>query len=303
MNPELNNPEQSALGKKSAYISEYTPQLLFPIPRQLKRNEIGIDNTNLPFYGVDIWNHYEVSWLNLKGKPQVALATIEIPATSPNIIESKSMKLYFNGFNNYKLKNKEELTAIIVQDLSNAVGIIPGHLQESIEAPFSSKIKVNLIELDSWFKQDNDTINKPFALNAPHGICIDNLDIEINQYNINPDLLKVNPANLVHEQLYSNLLKSNCPVTNQPDWATIIIDYSGPAIIHESLLEYIISFRNHNEFHEQCVERIFNDIMQICKPTGLMVSARFTRRGGIDINPVRSTESLITTDNLRLIRQ
>ncbi len=271
-------PESSQLGKKAEYISTYTPELLYPIPRKLKRDEIGISEDSLPFSGVDIWNHYEVSWLNAKGKPQVAIAIIVIPATSQNIIESKSMKLYFNSFNNYKLASKEELAAIIEKDLAHNT---------------MSDVKVELLELDT----------AQLNIAKPQGISIDDLDIEVNEYCVNPELLKANPGKMVSESLYSNLLKSNCLVTHQPDWATVMIDYTGPAIDHACLLKYIISFRNHNEFHEQCVERIFNDILKNCNPAKLTVSARFTRRGGVDINPIRSTEENLTFTNTRLVRQ
>jgi len=270
--------QNSELGKKSLYISEYKPELLFPIPRKTKRDEIGIDESNLPFYGLDIWNHYEVSWLNDNGKPQVAIIVIEIPANSTSIIESKSMKLYFNSFNNYKIDNRDALTRIITEDLSKAA---------------NTTVSVVILELDS------DSLQ----INPPSGVCLDNLDITVSEYTVNPKLLKLDGQHKVNERLYSNLLKSNCLVTNQPDWATLFIEYSGIQIDHEALLKYIISFRNHNEFHEQCVERIFIDITKYCKPDTLTVSARFTRRGGLDINPVRSSQPLVSYPNSRLIRQ
>lgn len=272
------NPEFSQLGKKSEYRAHYAPELLFPIPRKIKRDEIGIDEANLPFYGVDIWNHYEVSWLNPKGKPEVAIATIVVPVASPNIIESKSMKLYFNSFNNDKFASSKEVADIMSRDLTLATG-----------AP----VNVNLYNLQSGL----------FNIHTPDGILIDTLDIEIDEYTVNPSILKYSNDQLITEKLYSNLLKSNCLVTNQPDWATVIIEYTGKVIDHASLLKYIISFRNHNEFHEQCVERIFNDIMKHCVVNELTVSARFTRRGGVDINPLRTTKAEFATDNLRLIRQ
>jgi 7-cyano-7-deazaguanine reductase len=274
----LNNSE---LGKTASYTSNntYNPGLLFPIPRQSKRLEIGIDDGKLPFIGMDIWNHYEVSWLDVKGKPEVAIAVIQIPASSPNIIESKSMKLYFNSFSNHTFSSKEELTEVIINDLSLKV---------------KQTVKVELWDLNE--------INN-FPITMPQGICIDNLAIEVVDYTVNPRLLITNSALTTTETLYSNLLKSNCLVTNQPDWATVIIEYSGKAINHASLLKYIISFRNHNEFHEQCVERIFVDIQNNCAPTELTVTARFTRRGGIDINPIRSTNKHLNLTNFRLIRQ
>jgi 7-cyano-7-deazaguanine reductase len=272
------NIQNSELGKKSAYISEYTPELLFPIARKIKRDEIGIDENNLPFYGIDIWNHYEVSWLNPKGKPMVACAVMYLPATSANIIESKSMKLYFNSFNNHKFASKEELAEIITKDLSQAA---------------NAQVKVELHELNY----------AGYAISEPAGEYLDDLDIVIADYMVNPQLLTANPNKQVKEQLYSNLLKSNCLVTFQPDWATLLIEYRGAQIDREALLRYIISFRNHNEFHEQCVERIFNDISKFCAPDELMVMARFTRRGGLDINPIRASQPLTNYPNLRLIRQ
>lgn len=272
------NPEFSQLGKKSEYRAHYAPELLFPIPRKIKRDEIGIDEANLPFHGIDIWNHYEVSWLNLKGKPEVAIATIIVPATSPNIIESKSMKLYFNSFNNDRFASGKDVEAIMARDLALAAG---------------ADVTVDLHPLESGL----------FAIHQPDGLLIDTLDVAIDEYIVNPSLLKVKNDEIVTERLYSNLLKSNCLVTNQPDWATVAIEYTGRAIDHASLLKYIISFRNHNEFHEQCVERIFSDIMKYCVVNELTVSARFTRRGGLDINPIRTTKADLTTDNLRLIRQ
>ena len=272
------NIQNSALGQKSAYISEYTPELLFPIARKIKRDEIGIDENNLPFYGIDIWNHYEVSWLNPKGKPMVACAVMYIPAISANIIESKSMKLYFNSFNNHKFASKEELVEIITKDLSQAA---------------NAQVKVELHELNY----------AGYAISEPAGECLDDLDIVIADYTVNPQLLTANPNKQVKEKLYSNLLKSNCLVTFQPDWATLMIEYQGAQIDREALLRYIISFRNHNEFHEQCVERIFNDISKFCAPDELTVMARFTRRGGLDINPIRASQPLTSYPNLRLIRQ
>ncbi len=270
-----NNLNQSELGKKSEYTSQYNPNLLFAIPRKDKRQEIGIDN-NLPFTGMDIWNHFEVSWLNLKGKPQVAIAEITIPCNSPNIIESKSMKLYFNSFNNTKIKDTNELIHLIQEDLSNKT-----------QSPTTVKI-FNLNTL-----QDN----------SMQGFCLDNLDIECSIYTIHKEYLTVHNNKIINETLHSHLLKANCLVTKQPDWGSIQIAYQGPQINHDGLLKYIISYRNHNEFHEQCIERIFFDILQICKPTTLSIYGRFTRRGGLDINVFRSTENSQTIENKKTIRQ
>ncbi|MDD3266461.1 MAG: NADPH-dependent 7-cyano-7-deazaguanine reductase QueF [Burkholderiales bacterium] len=270
--------ENSELGKKSQYISEYDSTLLFPIPRKIKRDEIGVDDNKLPFYGIDIWTHYEVSWLNKNGKPKVAIAVIEVPANSPCIIESKSMKLYFNSFNNYSIASIDELNKIITKDLSVAAG---------------TEVNITILPLDT------ELLN----VSKADGICLDSLDISVSEYIVNPNLLKIDNSKHTTEKIYSNLLKSNCLVTNQPDWATVFIEYTGAQIDHESLLKYIISFRNHNEFHEQCVERIYADISKICNPRELTVYARFTRRGGLDINPIRSSKKLDVYSNLRLIRQ
>ncbi|WP_035051550.1 NADPH-dependent 7-cyano-7-deazaguanine reductase QueF [Andreprevotia chitinilytica] len=271
--------QHSPLGKAVSYVTQYDPSLLFPIPRQGKRDEIGVTGT-LPFMGVDIWNGYELSWLNPRGKPQVALAVFRIPADSPNIIESKSFKLYLNSFNQTKLQNSEALATLLRDDLSQAAG-----------AP----VNVELIEAERFTGQKFAELD---------GYCIDNLDIEVDTYSPQPGLLKCDEADApVDEALVSNLLKSNCLVTGQPDWASVQIRYIGQPINRESLLRYLISFRNHNEFHEQCVERIFMDILRDCKPLKLAVYARYTRRGGLDINPYRCNFNGPLPTNLRTARQ
>ncbi|QEY50496.1 NADPH-dependent 7-cyano-7-deazaguanine reductase QueF [Legionella longbeachae] len=272
--------EKSELGKKSIYDDSYNPNRLYPIPRSGKRQEIGIEPTQLPFYGFDCWNHYEVSWLNAKGKPMVAIAEIYYDCSSPNLIESKSLKLYFNSFNNTRIQNVSELQNIVKRDL-----------QERIEA----EVGVNIYLLDN--------VNQ-FAIQPSFiGECIDDLDIECSVYHVEPSFLSVGTES-VTETLYSNLLKSNCLVTNQPDWGSIQISYKGKKISREGLLRYLVSFRNHNEFHEQCIERIFVDIMNCCQPELLTVYGRYTRRGGLDINPYRSTEkNLFPGTNVRLVRQ
>jgi 7-cyano-7-deazaguanine reductase len=258
------SPEASPLGKQSAYQTQYDPSLLFPIARQGKRDELGISGT-LPFFGVDIWNAYEISWLNLRGKPQVAIASITVPADSANIIESKSFKLYLNSFNQTKLASVDALLDLLRADLSGGFRAPVQIKLITPEAFGSSKI----IEMD--------------------GILLDRLDIEINQYTPDPtQLIADNQQPPVEEVLISHLLKSNCLVTGQPDWGSVQIHYVGPQINQESLLRYLIGFREHNEFHEQCVERIFIDVMRQCKPQKLSVYARYTRRGGLDINPWRS---------------
>lgn len=275
------SPADSPLGKTAAYRSDYAPELLFPIARQGKRDEIGLsEGVTLPFFGMDLWNAYEVSWLNMRGKPQVAIATIMAPADSPNIVESKSFKLYLNSFNQTRLANEEALLALLREDLSSAFG---APVQVSLTLPEQfDKLKMGELE----------------------GLLLDRLDLEIDSYAPAPELLKANFDEApVEERLLSHLLKSNCLVTGQPDWASVQIHYVGPQIDQEGLLRYLIGFREHNEFHEQCVERIFVDIMRACKPQKLAVYARYTRRGGLDINPWRSNFSGGRPANLRNGRQ
>jgi 7-cyano-7-deazaguanine reductase len=254
----------SPLGKPVTYKSDYDPSLLFPIARKEKRDELGITGT-LPFFGVDIWNAYEISWLNMRGKPQVAIATIRVPADSPNIVESKSFKLYLNSFNQTRLAGTDALLDLLRADLSGGFGA-PVQITLSTPDEFS-KLKMGELE----------------------GLPLDRLDIEVTDYTPNPSLLKANHDEAtVEETFVSHLLKSNCLVTGQPDWASVQIRAVGAPIDQAGLLQYLISFRNHNEFHEQCVERIFMDILRQCKPEKLAVYARYTRRGGLDINPWRS---------------
>ncbi|WP_426341075.1 NADPH-dependent 7-cyano-7-deazaguanine reductase QueF [Pseudoduganella sp. S-14] len=275
-----NLPEHSPLGKTSAYRTDYAPELLFPIPRQGKRDELGLKGT-LPFFGVDIWNGYELSWLNMRGKPQVAVARFTIPADSPNLIESKSFKLYLNSFNQTKLAGPDALKMLLQQDLSAAAGASV-HVTLTMQEDFQ---KLEMGELE--------------------GQLLDRLDIDVDNYSPQPHTLKANFEELpVEETLVSHLLKSNCLVTGQPDWGSVQISYYGPQIDQESLLKYLIGFREHNEFHEQCVERIFTDILRQCKPQHLTVYARYTRRGGLDINPWRTNfSSAQRPSNLRNARQ
>ncbi|CDG85464.1 NADPH-dependent 7-cyano-7-deazaguanine reductase QueF [Janthinobacterium agaricidamnosum] len=275
-----NTADLSPLGKNAAYRSDYAPELLFPIPRQGKRDELALHGT-LPFFGLDIWNAYELSWLNLRGKPQVAIARISAPADSPNIIESKSFKLYLNSFNQTRLASPDALLALLQQDLSKGFGAAV-QIQLTLQEDFA---KLEMGELD--------------------GVLLDRLDIEVNQYRPSPQLLKAALDDApVQEKLVSHLLKSNCLVTGQPDWGSVQIEYAGPQIDQESLLRYLIGFREHNEFHEQCVERIFVDILRQCQPQKLAVYARYTRRGGLDINPWRSNFSTSAPpSNLRCARQ
>jgi 7-cyano-7-deazaguanine reductase len=275
-----NTADLSPLGKVAAYRSDYAPELLFPIPRQGKRDELQLHGT-LPFFGVDIWNAYELSWLNLRGKPQVAIARFTVPADSPNIVESKSFKLYLNSFNQTRLASPEALQALLQQDLSKG---------------FGANVQV-VLTLQEGFRD--------IKTGELEGLLLDRLDIEIDQYSPAPHILKAaHDEAPVEETLVSHLLKSNCLVTGQPDWGNVQIHYAGPQIDQESLLTYLIGFREHNEFHEQCVERIFVDILRQCAPQKLAVYARYTRRGGLDINPWRSNFSTgQPPSNLRNARQ
>jgi len=269
----------SELGKKTEYDQTYNPDRLYPIPRAGKRKEIGIDPNALPFVGFDCWNHYEVSWLNEKGKPIVATAEIYYDCASPFIIESKSLKLYFNSLNHTKFKSINEVQQQIKNDLEKAI---------------ASEVKVEIKQLSN----SSLTTIKKLA-----GECLDEMDVECHQYTVEPKYLSVSDEP-VEETLYSDLLKSNCLVTNQPDWGSVQIIYKGNKINREGLLKYIVSFRNHNEFHEQCIERIFVDIIKFCQPDELTIYGRYTRRGGLDINPYRSNKKVDQHDlNIRLIRQ
>lgn len=259
------SPETSPLGKSSEYPERYDASLLFPIPRAPKRAELQITGT-LPFFGVDIWTAYEISWLNLRGKPQIAIATFIVPADSPNIIESKSFKLYLNSFNQERLESAGQLAEKLRADLSAAAG---------------ASVQVTLTEPAQFGELKFGELG---------GLPLDRLDVEIEAAS-HPDgsILRASQDEAtVEETFVSHLLKSNCPVTGQPDWGSVQVHYVGAPIDQERLLKYIIGFREHNEFHEQCVERIFTDILRHCKPQKLAVYARYTRRGGLDINPWRS---------------
>ncbi len=267
------------LGKTTDYKSEYDPSLLCPFPRQVKRDVIGVTE-QLPFQGYDIWNAYELSWLNAKGKPIVAMGEFHVPCASPNLIESKSFKLYLNSFNQTRFADFDQVEERMAADLSAAAG---------------AKVRVRLLDSDQFVAEQIQPLP---------GDCIDGVDISIAEYALNPSLLEnaADAAQQVEECLHSHLLKSNCLVTSQPDWGSVLIRYRGGRIDREALLRYLISFREHNEFHEQCVERIFVDLLRYCQPQRLTVYARYTRRGGLDINPFRSNfETRIA--NLRLARQ
>jgi 7-cyano-7-deazaguanine reductase len=281
----VNTPEQSQLGKPATYADRYDPTLLYPISREPKRTELGLTGT-LPFFGADLWTAYELSWLTPRGKPQVAIAHVTVPCETPNIVESKSFKLYLNSFTNSVFASADEVRDRIRADIGEAV---------CRGAAVQSSVGVRLMMPDQF---DAEPIHEL------DGLSVDRLDIECTQYTPAPELLKSTLGEQpVNETLVSNLLKSNCLVTGQPDWGSVQIRYSGPQIDQETLLQYIVSFRNHNEFHEQCVERIFMDIWTRCEPTKLAVYARYTRRGGLDINPFRSSYPTAAPKNVRNARQ
>ena len=275
----MTQPDQSQLGKTSAYADQYDASLLFAMPRAPKRAELGIDGTPL-FFGADLWTAFELSWLNLRGKPQLALAHITVPCESPNIVESKSFKLYLNSFNNTRFLDAREVRERIRADIGTAVGVGIG-------------IKTLGPEL---FDQE--------PVHEMDGLNLDRLDVECIHFTPAPELLFAEfDEPPVTETLTSNLLKSNCLVTGQPDWGSVQISYSGAQINQEGLLQYLVSFRNHHEFHEQCVERIFMDVWTRCKPIKLSVYARYTRRGGLDINPFRTSYPQGLPPNVRTARQ
>ncbi len=267
------------LGKKTDYTHQYDPKLLQPVPRRLNREQLNL-HESLPFIGCDLWTLYEVSWLNDKGLPQVAIGEVSIPATSTNLIESKSFKLYLNSLNQTQFSSWQAVHECLTHDLSQCAG---------------ETVSVQLFPLSHYTHQP--IVNM-------QGECIDEQEIAITDYQFNPEVLcQATSEIIVEETLHSHLLKSNCLITNQPDWGSVEITYQGPQIHREALLRYIVSFREHNEFHEQCVERIFTDIQRYCHPEHLTVMARYTRRGGLDINPFRSTHQATPTHHFRMARQ
>ncbi|HPW08213.1 MAG TPA: NADPH-dependent 7-cyano-7-deazaguanine reductase QueF [Burkholderiaceae bacterium] len=281
----MNTPHQSQLGKASAYVDHYDASLLFPLARADQRAAIGA-LANPPFFGADMWTAFELSWLNPRGKPQVALAHITVPCETTHLVESKSFKLYLNSFNNTVFADAAEVQRHIRTDISAAVW----H-----GGPMQASVGVKLV-LPELFDRE--------PLYEMAGLSLDRLDIECTRYTPAPDLLHTEvDEQPVTEVLCSNLLKSNCLVTGQPDWGSIQISYTGMPINQEGLLQYLVSFRNHNEFHEHCVERIFMDIWTRCKPVKLTVYARYTRRGGLDINPFRTSYPQALPANTRTARQ
>ena len=250
-----------ALGRHVAYPRHYDAALLFPIARALGREPLGVGADALPFIGTDRWHAYELGWLDGRGKPRVATATLTVPADSPNLIESKSLKLYLNSFNATRFDSEAAVRARMATDLAGVAG-------SAVAIAFDLP-----------------------AIDTPHdAISIDALEIDIDHYGPpRPEFIVCDANRIINESLSSDLLKSNCPVTGQPDWARVIIRYRGPQLDHAGLLRYLVSFRDHSGFHEQCVEQIFCDLMRRARPEQLSVEARYTRRGGLDINPWRAT--------------
>lgn len=280
------DPLGSQLGKVSAYVDRYDPSLLYPIPRAPKRAELGLPPGHLPFFGADLWTAFEVSWLTPRGKPQVAIAHVIVPCESPNIIESKSFKLYLNSFNNTPFATADAVRECLRKDINE--GVWRG-------GTVMASVGVRLL-LPEVFDQE--------PVHELDGLSLDRLDIECTHYQPAPELLTAAfDEKPVSEVLTSHLLKSNCLVTGQPDWGSVQIRYSGPQIDQGGLLRYLVSFRNHNEFHEQCVERIFADIQARCRPSKLAVYARYTRRGGLDISPFRTSHPAALPANIRTARQ
>lgn len=281
-----NTPEQSQLGRASAYVDQYDPAQLFPIARATQREAMGIQGDTLPFFGADLWTAFELSWLNARGKPQLAIAHFTIPCETPNIIESKSFKLYLNSFNSSVFADAAAVRERLAQDLSEAVWRGSGR---------SGRVGVKLLAPDMFDREPVHELD---------GVDLDRLDLDCTHYQPAPELLSAAFGEQpVTETLTSRLLKSNCLVTGQPDWGSVQIRYSGPQIDQAGLLGYIVSFRRHNEFHEPCAERIFTDILQRCRPTKLSVYARYTRRGGLDINPFRTSWPQALPPNVRTARQ
>jgi len=266
------------LGVETVYPTAYDPKLLCPISRAQGRQSLGLDIAP-SFYGFDLWTAYELSWLDARGKPVVAIADISIPCDTENLVESKSLKLYLNSLNQASYASVQEVMMILEHDIS-----------ECVKGP----VLVDIHSIEAFRHK---------GLSSFPGVCLDTLDVDIDTYQPDPSLLRLNHGgDVVTESFFSHLLKTNCPVTGQPDWASIFIRYTGWAIDPESLLKYIVSYRQHQDFHEQCVERIFIEISELCQPDELEVYARYTRRGGLDINPYRSSEKTNPPES-RLSRQ
>jgi len=281
----MNQSHQSQLGKPTAYADQYDAGLLFPIARAVQRGELGLGG-KLPFLGADLWTAFELSWLNARGKPEVALAHITVPCESTHIIESKSLKLYLGSFNHTRFADAAAVLARLRADLTEAAW--RGDVVQS-------SVGVKLVAADQFDRE---------PIHELDGLSLDRMDLDCDRYTPAPELLtSATDEAPVSEVLTSNLLRSNCPVTGQPDWGSVQISYFGPQIDQAGLLRYIVSFRNHNGFHEDCVERMFMDITQRCKPHKLSVFARYTRRGGLDINPFRTSWPQALPANVRTARQ
>lgn len=265
------------MGKDSSYPDSFDPNLLVALPRSTNRTKLGLDEA-LPFTGEDIWHAYELSWLNHQGMPLVAIGRFSFPCHSPNLIESKSFKLFLNSLNQEKFNDRQQVIGVLQEHLSKCSG---------------EKVTIELLDL-------NDSAE---LIKSPAGISLDDLNVTINDYHPNLTLLFADEDNIVEEYLYSDLFKSNCPVTDQPDWGSMSISYKGPAISHEGLLAYLVSYRLHSDYHENCVEKIFVDIQKTCKPQELTVQANFLRRGGLDINPIRSSSEEKLRTLSRFVRQ
>ncbi|HCO59355.1 MAG TPA: NADPH-dependent 7-cyano-7-deazaguanine reductase QueF [Porticoccaceae bacterium] len=262
--------QESMLGRSVDYPDCYAPELLQAIDRKEGRRVIGLsDHDTLPFVGADDWTCYELSWLDESGKPRVAIGELHIPCNSPRTVESKSLKLYLNSLNEHRFATHEMLTKTVETDLREVC---------------SAEVTFSLYSVEAYTKK---------GLANPRGVSLDEQRMQRVESEPKPDILScADEAETVEEELYSHLFKSRCPVTNQPDWASISISYRGKPIDHASLLGYLVSYRHHQAFHEQCLEQIFIDIQRRCLPESLTVLARFTRRGGLDINPWRSTEKM-----------
>ncbi len=282
---ELSSPEASPLGQPTRYAEHYDAALLYPLARAGARRRLGLTGA-LPFLGADLWSAFELSWLNPRGKPQVALAQFTIACESTHIIESKSLKLYLNSFNGTRFADAAQVQATLRADLTEAVwrgGVAQGG------------VGVKLIAAEQFDRA-------PVVELA--GVNLDRLDLDCDRYTPAPELLGAAFDEApVTEVLSSRLLRSNCPVTGQPDWGSVQISYFGPQIDQAGLLRYIVSFREHAGFHEDCVERMFMDIQARCRPHKLSVYARYTRRGGLDINPFRSSFAQALPANVRHARQ
>ncbi len=277
---------QSPLGKVVPYADQYDPALLFAIPRAPQRALLGISGQP-GFFGADLWTAYELSWLNARGKPRVAIAHVMVPCESTHIVESKSFKLYLNSFNGTRFADAQAVRQRIQADVSATLW----H-----GGPVQASANVRLVTPDQFAQEQVQELD---------GLSLDRLDIDCDDYSEPaPELLTAAfDEQPVEETLSSRLLKSNCPLTGQPDWGSVQIRYAGPQIDQAGLLRYIVSFRQHNDFHEHCVERMFTDLWQRCKPARLAVYARYTRRGGLDINPWRTSHPGKPPADLRTARQ